>query len=70
MKNPLLNGFNKTQSVKRSETANEAKVRRKQNKWILLIQLLTKEYDLKQNKTLILDQILNLQLYISIFGSN
>ena len=42
----------------------------KQNKWILLIQLLTKEYDLNQNKTLILDQILNQQLYISIFGSN
>ena len=30
----------------------------------------TKEYDLNQNKTLILDQILNQQLYISIFGSN
>ena len=39
----------------------------KQNKWILLIQLLTKENNLKQNKTLILVKILNPQLYISIF---
>ena len=40
----------------------------KQNKWILLTPLLTKEYDLKQNKTLILDKILKPQLYISIYG--
>ena len=31
----------------------------KQNKWILLIHLLTKENNLKQNKTLILVRILN-----------
>ena len=40
----------------------------KRNKWILLTPLLTKEYDLKQNKTLILDKILKPQLYISIYG--
>ena len=39
----------------------------KQNKWILLMQLLTEEYDLKQSKTLLFNKILN-QQYISIFG--
>ena len=29
MQDPLLNGFNKTRNGKRSETGNEAKVRRK-----------------------------------------
>ena len=33
----------------------------------LLIHMLTNEYDLKQKTTLILDNILNQQLYISIY---
>ena len=49
MQDPLLNGFNKMRNGKRNETGNEQRFEGKQNKWILLIQLLTKEYDLKHN---------------------
>ena len=57
MRGPLLNGLNQPRNGKRSETVKWSKGSKENEINEFVDTSASKEYDLKQNKTLILDKI-------------